>query len=268
MDVARAGWCKVRRGAAGLVLWASVAGAAHAQGEYRMGPGDTVHVTVYQEPSLAGELVVSDACTITLGLIGRVDVCGHTISEVEQEVTARYADGYLVDPHVAVRVERFHSQRVDVLGEVGKPGPQYLEGATSLVELISMAGGPAADNVVKVDIVRRDGTTTTYDLNRLPSDGPVFVGAGDQVFLRPGQVVYVEGQIARPGTVTLVPGLTVTQALALAGGPTEFGRLRRVQVNRADGMKLRVNVVRVHRGVDEDVELQADDHLIVPQSAF
>jgi polysaccharide export outer membrane protein len=251
-----------------MALWAmGVAGAGRAEG-YVVGAGDALHITVYDEPSLSGELVVTDGCTITLGLIGRVEVCGRSVSEIEAEVTERYAGGYLIEPAVAVKVVRYHSQRVDVLGEVAKPGPQYLEGPTSLIEVVSMAGGARADNVVNVEIVHPDGTVSEHDLTRMPMGEVVVVRAGDQIFLRPGQVVYVEGQIARPGAITLATGLTATQALALAGGPTATANLRAVLVNRADGSKVRLNVNRVHRGVAEDVVLGSDDHLIVPLNPF
>jgi polysaccharide export outer membrane protein len=260
-----------------LAVSASVHGEALAQdrsgspwgeAEYHVGRGDSLHVQVYEEPTLSGEVVVNDACSISLGLIGAVAVCDLTLSEVEREITKRYAGDYLVSPSVAVRVIRYHSQRVDVLGEVEKPGPQYLEGQTSLIEVLSLAGGPRADNVVQVEIVGVDGSIRQYDLNRLPTEEDVLVREGDRIYLRPGELVYVEGQIARPGAVLLTPGLTVTQALTLAGGPDETANLRRVQINRADGSIVRVNVARVHKGYDEDVVLTADDHLIVPRSPF
>ncbi len=261
-----------------VVAWgALVSGLAGAQGrpspetdasEYHVGRGDSLHVQVYEEPTLTGEVVVNDACAISLGLVGSVQVCDLTLSEVEREITRRYAGDYLVSPSVAVRVIRYHSQRVDVLGEVEKPGPQYLEGQTSLVEVLSLAGGPRADNVVQVEIVGVDGAVRRYDLNRLPTEEDVLVREGDRIYLRPGELVYVEGQIAHPGAVLLTPGLTVTQALTLAGGPDETANLRRVQINRADGSIVRINVSRVHKGYDEDVVLTADDHLIVPRSPF
>jgi polysaccharide export outer membrane protein len=236
-------------------------------GEYRLGRGDALFVQVYEEPSLSGEVVVSDACSVSLGLIGQVDVCGRLVSEVEREIVNRYDGAYLVHPTVAVKVTRFHSQRVDVLGEVAKPGPQYMEGPTTLVEVISLAGGPRAENVVRATVVRRDGSEQIYDLTRMPA-APVLLAEGDQIILLPGDVVYVEGQVDRPGAITLNAGLTVTQALALAGGTTDYANLRRVLVNRAEGEKVLLNVLRVQRGLSDDVELQSDDHVIVPRGAF
>lgn len=254
------GWLRVV-----LAAWLLVVVGAHA-GEYLIGRGDSLKVTVYGEPELSVEVDVADGCTVTLGLVGRVDVCGRSVTAIEDEITGRYAGGFLVNPSVSVKVGRYHSQRVDVLGEVARPGPQYLERETSLVEVISLAGGARAENVVRVDIIGVDGATRSYALTDLSTS--VMVSEGDKIVLRPGEVVYVEGQIKRPGAITLVERLTATRALAMAGGPDEYANLRRVLVNRADGSTVRVNVPRVHRGLEEDIVLLPDDHLIVPRSAL
>lgn len=252
-----------------MFWWFAAVGLADEGDGYRIGPGDALHVAVYDEPSLTTNVVVSDGCTVTLALLGKVEVCGRTPAEVEADVTERYKGDFLVNPTVAIKVAEFHSQRVDLLGEVQKRGPIYLEGRTTLVEVISMAGGPTAENVVDVEVVSLDGTTARFDLNALnQTPEKVVVRPGDKVVLKPGKVVYMEGEVVRPGTVTLVDGLTVTQALALAGGAEEYGNLRRVLVRRADGEQVKVNVHRVHRGKDDDPVLKADDHVIVPKSAL
>ncbi|MCB9662661.1 MAG: SLBB domain-containing protein [Alphaproteobacteria bacterium] len=171
---------------------------------------------------------------------------------------------------MSVFVTRHRSQRVDVLGAVGKRGPLFLEGDTSVVEVISIAGGPSADNVVSVDassaaMARRRPTTSR---SSCPRRSGVLAQAGDRIVLRPGEVVYIEGQIKRAGTVTLHEAMTVTQVLASAGGPDLYANLKRVLVRRADGSRLRVNVLRVHRGVEEDIVLQPDDHIIIPRGIF
>jgi polysaccharide export outer membrane protein len=248
---------------------AAMLAASSAHGaDYKVGAGDELTVQVYQEPSLTVDVVVSDECTITLGLIGRVQVCAQTTDEVAAAVRDLYDGDYLVDPTIAVRVKKYHSQRVDVLGEVARPGPQYLDGETTLIEAISLAGGPKADNVIKAEIVGTDGQTRVIDLTQVDPADPVEVRRGDKIYLKPGEVVYVEGQIARPGVVTLSDGLTVTRAIALAGGAAEYANLRRVMVRRADGQKVRVNVQRVQRGVDDDPVLASDDHLVVPRGGF
>lgn len=236
---------------------------------YRIGPADVLSVRVYDEPELSGALEVSDACMVPLPLVGRIEVCGLTTAQVEQRIVDAYGDGYLVHPTVAVNVSEYRSQKVEVLGAVENKGPVYLQGTTTILDVIGQAGGPAGDNVLTIEVVRADGEVDKYKLPELLRGEDVPVAAGDTVILKPGEVVYVEGAVAKPGTVVLSDDLTVTQAIAIAGGPATYSNLRRVIVRRADGSKVKVNVVRINRGKsDEDVVLQEDDHVIVPDGAF
>ncbi len=236
--------------------------------EYRVGPGDTLDVRIYDEPELSGNVVVSESCSITLALVKRLEVCGLTPPEVEERIIDAYSGDFLLNPSVSVKVTEYQSQRVDILGAVERPGPQYLHGQTSLLEAISLAGGPTAENVVQVEIVGRDGGARLFTLQQLSSGMEAFVSPGDKVFLKPGEIVFVEGQVDQPGVVSLLEGLTVTQAIALAGGTDEFANVRRVMVRRANGEKQRVNIVRVNRGLEDDPVLGANDRLIVPRSVF
>jgi polysaccharide export outer membrane protein len=252
-----------------MLATALLLAAAASASEYEVGPGDVLHVQVYDEADLTTDVEVSRECTVTLALVGRVEVCGHTLGDVERTLNALYADGYLKNPTVAVRVAQYHSQRVDVLGEVVQRGPIWLEGPTSLVEVISLAGGTKADNVVDVEVTSADGAVKRYDLRALTErPDAVQVRAGDTVVLAAGEVVYVEGNVKKPGSVTMAEHMTVTQALALAGGPDDFADLRRVLVRHADGSQQRVNIQRVRRGRAEDFQVVPSDHIVVPRSAF
>jgi len=218
---------------------------------------------------LSGALEVSEACTVPLPLVGRVEVCGMTTAEVEARIVQAYEGGYLLHPTVAVSVSEYRSQKVEVLGAVENKGPVFLKGATTILDVIGMAGGPSEDNVVTIEVVDGEGRVSKYKLPDLLRGDDVAVSAGDTVVLKPGEVVYVEGAVSKPGTVMLADDLTVTQAIALAGGPAEYSNLRRVVVRRADGSKVKVNVVRINRGKPEDdVVLREDDHVIVPDGAF
>lgn len=264
--------------ASAFLLWAwgtPAVAEESGQGEeapsesYRIGPGDVLSVRVYDEPELSGALEVSDACTVPLPLVGRTSVCGLTTAEAEARIVELYEGGYLLHPTVAVSVAEYHSQKVEVLGAVENKGPVFLKGATTVLDVIGMAGGPSGDNVVSIEVVDAAGTVRKYKLPDLLRGRDVPVNAGDTVILKPGEVVYVEGAVSKPGTVMLADDLTVTEAIALAGGPADYSNLRRVVVRRADGSKLRVNVVRINRGkAEDDVVLKEDDHVIVPNGAF
>lgn len=236
--------------------------------EYRVGVGDELDVQVYDEERMSGTVVVNDQCAIKVDFVGYVEVCGRTTTDVEGLLTAAFTPDYLVDPQISVKVAKFRSQRVDVLGEVAKPGPQYLEGPTTLIEVISMAGGPKADNVTAVEIISADGAVRRLNTTSINPGDDVSLSTGDTVYLKPGEVVYIDGEVNKPGVVVLQDGLTVTQALARAGGVGEYANIRRVLVLRGDGEKLRVNLRRVERGTADDVSLNSDDQVRVPRGAF
>ena len=251
----------------GLLLYALLLGSASA-GEYRLGSSDVLDVHVYNQPDLSRSLTVDGGCNIFVGLVGSIRVCGLTATEVAEEVTRLLADGYLVAPQVTATVTGFNSQTVQVVGEVVDVGPVSLSDETSLLEVIQAAGGASAENIVEVRLIRPSGETIAYDLMSLLNSDPVPVAHGDVVQLMPGSMVYVQGEVKAEGPVVYRDGLTVSQALATAGGPGEFASMRRVSVLRASGERLHVNLSRVNQGLEADVVLLPEDRLIVRRSAF
>ena len=234
---------------------------------YRLGPGDTIVVNVYAEPELARTVRIPENCSVELGLIGPTSLCGTTLLEASALIEARLVQGYLKHPQVFVGIEIYGSQLVEVMGAVAKRGIQALEGQTTLSQVITSAGGPSAENVVEVDVVSEGGQVTTYQLANLNAMDPL-IQAGDKIILREGRHVYVHGEVESEGAVVFRKGLTVTQALALAGGPAEFAQLRKAHVLRGDGDKIVVNLRRIIGGKAVDFVLEPDDKLIVRRSSF
>lgn len=116
--------------------------AAQAPVDYRIGPLDTLDVTVFHEPDLSVKAVQVDAAgNIELALIGTVSAAGKTARELSQAISSRYAVGFLVRPQVTVSVASSVSQRVTVQGEVTEPGIYDLKGTTTLLQAISLAKG-------------------------------------------------------------------------------------------------------------------------------
>lgn len=242
--------------------------AIASTGDYRVGTGDVLSIHVYNEDDLSRDARVDSSCDMNVGLIGSVAVCGLTTTEVEAVLRERLADGFLVSPQVTVGVAEYHSQKVEITGEVQTVGRHWLEGPTSLLDVINSAGGPSADNVVDVIVVSANNEVRRFDLQELATDEPVYLADGDIIRLLPGRMVYVQGEVKTEGAVTYKEGLTLTQALATAGGPGEFANLRRVTLIRAGGEKLHVNVSKVNHGREADVVLMPDDRLIIRRSAF
>src|SRR5437868_11183018 len=105
-----------------LVLTIQVAGTVSAADApaYKLGTGDKVRVTVFNEKDLSGDFDVNDQGVIALPLIGQVPVRGKSLSEVETTIAGRYGKDYLIDPKVNVEVLNYRP--FFILGEVKNPG--------------------------------------------------------------------------------------------------------------------------------------------------
>jgi polysaccharide export outer membrane protein len=107
--------------------------------EYRLGPGDRVHVDVFGEPDMSGDYDVDGAGSVPLKLIGRVEARGQTGRDLEQAIQRRLAEGYLQDPHVTVSVIAYRP--FYMLGEVQKPGPYPYVVGMIVAHAVAIAGG-------------------------------------------------------------------------------------------------------------------------------
>lgn len=250
-----------------LGLVASAAVTPCLAQDYQVGAGDTVSIQVFDEPRLSRVSLVPARCAVDVELIGSVDVCGRTTVDIAADVRARFADGYLVNAHVIVEVKTFGSQKIEVRGAIKKPGIQVLTGPTSLSQAITAAGGPDGENVVEVDVIKEDGAIASFLLSKLNlAVEPILVSGGDTVILRQGRHVYVDGEVKTEGQVPFHEGLTVSQAVSLAGGPGKYASLRRVFVLTGSGERIVVNLLRVREGRDADVELKPDDRITLRRS--
>lgn len=254
-----------------LLATLALPGAALAGNAYTLGANDEIAVMVHGEDDISRTTVVPQSCTVDVHFLGPVEVCGRTTAEVAGDIRKGLRDGeILLDPHVVVDVTRYGSHVVEIAGQVEKPGTLALAGPTSLSQVIANAGGPASSNVLHARVIRDGGQEVTDhflpDLERRSE--PVLLGAGDRVVLLEPVNVYVRGEVHEQGEVAYREGLTVTEALSMAGGPTQFAGLARTYILRSDGEKVRVNIRRISRGQEADVALEPDDQLIVRRSVF
>lgn len=124
---------------------------------YRLGPGDRVRITIFDEENLSGEYEVGSEGTIGLPLIGEMIVAGYTIREVEYGLNLAYQDGYLVDPRISIEVMNYRP--FYILGEVNNPGSYPFEARLTVLKAIVLAGGFSdRANKDKVVLTRIDHT--------------------------------------------------------------------------------------------------------------
>lgn len=226
---------------------------AAQQAEYLVGSPDVLRITVYGDSDLSGEYPVDRSGTIAFPMIGNVRAEGLPVTAIELELRKRLADGYLNDPQVHVKVHTYKSQRIFVVGQVERPGAYPLSGETTLLEALALAGSVNASAGDEVVIVRpRQGAAAgpvlpeqtdvegvlRIDLHKLQS-GELYQGTtlrdGDTIFVPKADDIYVFGQVRNPGAFPIQRGMTVLQALALAGGITERGTTSRLRIVRIVG---------------------------------
>ena len=241
---------------------------------YRIGGGDILSVQVYDEADLSGSCPVDDTGAINLPLLGQVKVAGMTIREIDRHLTELLAADFLVSPHITVGVEAYGSQPVQVLGAVKEPGVYYLHGSTTLLDVLAEAGGLEAErsnNEIHVKRVLASGLTNDFAVSQEAlmgrGDNNLRLQAGDVVYIPEGLKVYVTGEVDEPGAVSFAEGLTVTQALNAAGGPTQLAAMRYAYLLR-DGEQTRVPLKDILKGRADDVPLKAGDQLFIEESKF
>lgn len=107
--------------------------------EYRLGNADRLKVTVYGEPELSGEFVIDGQGTLSLPLIGELDVGGMTVREFQRMAEARLSDGYLREPRVSAEVINYRP--FYILGEVARPGEYPYTNGLTVMNAIATAEG-------------------------------------------------------------------------------------------------------------------------------
>ncbi len=185
--------------------------------------------------------------------------------------TERLQADFLRNPQVTVYIEAIGSKPVEVYGAVSQPGVIHLRNEqTTLVQVLGEAGGiDKAKRATSVIVRRADDEPVTIDLEPLFMTGQhnMVLRAGDIVFVPEALVVYVAGDVKKPGTITWSESLSVSQALTQAGGPGETASLRNAYILR-DGERVSVNLRRIFKGSESDVTLEPNDQLFLRRSVF
>ena len=245
---------------------------------YTLGPQDQLRITVFDEPELTNSYRIDSDGFITFPMINKVAASGITPPELQDRIRSMLASGYIRNPQVRVEVEGYKSQSVIVSGEVRTPGKLMMTGSMSLVEALAAAGSPtsAASNEVSVSRQRRLANGTVPNENdveiirvnlKLLQLGQVGrdlqLQDGDLVNVPKAQTFFITGQVRNSGSLVWEPGMTVQQAIALAGGLTDRGSDRRIKADRIapDG-----KVVEVSLHLEDKV--QPNDTIKVPNKIF
>jgi len=243
-----------------VLLLAALALPGYAQSPEKLGPGDTVHITVFQQPDLTTDARISDAGTIAMPLLGAVKISGQTPGEAAATIEKALKEGqFLKSPQVAVGLTTVRSRQVSILGLIVHPGRYPLEESHArLPDIIAAAGGIGVGGAEDVTVIR-DGKTQT--VNSLAKDFQL--KSGDTIYVEHAPVFYIYGEVIHAGAYPVKAGMTVMQAISIGGGITPRGSERRIKLRRLDTD----GKTREYDASLVDV-VKADDVIFVKESIF
>ena len=265
-----------------------------AKGGYILGPNDQVTVHALDAEEISDKPYrISAAGDLTFPMIGKVKAAGLTVEELESALVKALRE-FIREPKVSVSVTEFHSQPVSVIGAVTTPGVLQLQGNKTIIEVLSMAGGLRNDAGSSINITRKQewGPLPLPNAKLDPSGqfitGEIklkdVLGAGSpeqNILIRPNdvisvarsEVVYVLGAVKRAGGFPMNDhdSLSVLQAVSLAEGTDRTAAPQQAKILRLTPGATRrtevpVNIDQISAGKAEDVPLQQDDILFVPDS--
>ncbi len=260
---------------------------------YILGPEDQITVRVFAANDIPDKPVqIDNDGSVTLPMIGSVRAAGLTVEQLQDNLVTAYKK-YFKDPQVTVLVNDFRSQPVSVAGNVIKPGVVQLRGNRNLMEVIGQAGGLQADAGDSVLITRNlsegpipvagafTDPTGKYSVAHInirsimsgkePEEN-IQIKPHDVITVPRARLVYVLGNVGRPGGYVMTENetMSITQAIALAGGWNKTAALSSARILRADGgstrQQIRANVKKIMENKAPDLQMRPDDILYIPNS--
>jgi polysaccharide export outer membrane protein len=243
-----------------------------------IGPGDVVDISVFDTPEMAQELRVSDAGTVRLQLVGDVKLAGETPAAAAKIVEdALVGKKIMRAPQVIVKVVEYATQDVSILGQVRNPGTYPVTTPQTVLRVVAMAGGltDVANRNIMIERHRDPSEKIKYylanDAQEALSPSPV-VYPGDTVVVPRAPVVYVLGDVAKPGGYSIATNdsrLTVLQVIGMAGSANKTAvqsHVRLIRETPQGEQEISIQLAAIQKGKQPDVVLQPNDVLYIPFS--
>ena len=241
-----------------------------------IGPGDLLDLSVFDVPELILKVRVDSKGIVNLPLIGDLKLAGMTVREAQLLIANKLIELEMVKkPEVSLLIVEFATQGVTVSGEVTTPGIYPLMGPHRLYDAISAAGGLTLKAGRTVTIVHA-GQKDHPEIVTLPEGGSfeqenVTIYPGDTIIISKTGVVYVVGEVTKPGAFLMENNTTMSflKAIALAQGTTKLASLKHTLVLRrtnAGTLVFELQLNKIYKGEAPDIQLHAEDIVFVPTS--
>lgn len=262
--------------------------AQQQEDRYRIGAGDVLDVRIYNRPQLSREAVrVEGNGMIRMPLIeGEIQAACLTEGELAKEIAKRYAK-YYRNLQVDIFLKEYQSRQVAIIGAVNEQGRFQLQRRIRLLELLTYAKGPNAKAGQTINVVHSAAPTlckkadddeiaafTSYKLSDTlrgePSANP-YLEAGDVVTIPDADQVYVVGNVVMPLTIPLKEPITLSRAIAMAGGTRQDTKKDKIRIVRQEPgatakKELIVDLSAIEKRQAEDIALLPNDIVDVPTS--
>ncbi|HTC61991.1 MAG TPA: SLBB domain-containing protein [Candidatus Saccharimonadales bacterium] len=267
-------------------------------GGYEIGVGDILDIHVNDEEEISGRYQVDESGKVKITLLSSpLDAAGTTTFDLASRISTELKNQQILrDPSTTVLILRAVTQNVSVLGAVVRPGVYPVEKPSTLLDVISQAGGlgPNAGNSLTIFHGSETPGSTATAATAAAKGTPVAtvnitdllaakdpslnrpVHSGDVITVNTAPVVFVVGSVTRPGAFAIQDRrseMTVLQAVAMAEGPMPNASLGKTIIIRQstsskERQEIPVDLKKVMRGKDTDQVLEANDILFVPQSGL
>jgi polysaccharide export outer membrane protein len=243
-----------------------------------IGPGDVLHVQVVDAPEMEQHVRVTDNGMIPLVGAGDVKVGGLSVAGAQTAIHDHLiATHYMNHPQVLVSVEQYATETVSVIGEVARPGVFPITTPRTVLDVLSFAGGitNVADRNITIQHHGSKDDSASYYVSNDPKQAiasQVMVNPGDTVIVPRAGIVYILGDVNRPGGFAMSNNqdhMTLLQALALAGGVTHSakqGHARLIRVAEGTQQEQQLNLGEIQKGKRPNPTLYPGDILYVPFS--
>jgi polysaccharide export outer membrane protein len=262
------------------VLLAAITGMAFAQSASTntllIGPGDDLHISIQDMPEMEQYPRVTDAGDVPISGIGNVRVVGMTPGEAAAAIHDRYVSSrYLNHPQVSVVVDQYATKNVTVLGEVRTPGAYPISTPRPILDVIALGGGlnEVADRQILIERHGDQNQPIHYNLSNDAEQairGQVLVNPGDTIVVPKAGIVYVLGDVNRPGGYTMSNNeskISILEALATAGGAANTAKINHARlIRKADHSDVQIALGDIQKGRKPDFALEPGDILYVPFS--
>jgi polysaccharide export outer membrane protein len=236
--------------------------AANEDVGYRLGAGDVVTISVYRHLDLSGDFTILQDGTLLMPLAGPVSAAGLTVTELVARLKTRLSE-FIIDPQLGAGVKAYQSQFVVVTGAVQRASRVALHPKMSLEEVLSTAG-VALTGDQEVVLTRENGQSLTLSASDL--EGPGVPRDGDVLTVQDPEYIFITGEVRRPDRFVYTEGLTLQEALTLAGGLTEWASKKEIRILRPQGGTKAdevINLKKVESRRIPDPKLEPGDLIVI-----